>query len=336
MSDVTDLNLSPTDALKMFEEQSHLDTSGANDEKEKQAAADAAAAAQAEADRKEAEAAAAAKEAEAKQKTEQEAVREDETAGVATRDGKHVIPYSVLASERAARAAAEKQLQEVQNRIAALEAKQAGQNQTANQGAAADTQAKQDEDRLALLEEDFPTVAAELKAMHALVKTLQAQVTPLEQSTKQAERERANSVAMTVQEAIDSLPKMAHIQASDPEAFALATTYDKTLRERPEWANKPMSERFQKVLELVEATNGEIKVPGQKTPSADPKALKAAAAEKLADAGKTVPTSLSQFPSGAAPAQNEHEAIDQMSTGQLAQKMARMTPAQLDSYFANL
>jgi hypothetical protein len=312
------IELNPADALKMFEEQElGLPETEPKDEPKVETPP------------------AAATEAESVQ--EPEVQREPE--GIATKDGKHVIPYSVLQSERTRAAQAERDLQEARTQLAALQAAATDPKPTAKDGGADTPEvSKEDEDRLALLEEDFPTVAAELKATRELVKSLAAKLKPLETSTEEAAQQRAAETAMTVQEAIDSVPKLAHIQAASPEAFELAKQFDNTLRERADWAGKPMNERFAKVIELVESSIGEIKVPGH-SPSAeskDPAALKAAAAAKVATAPKAVPTSLSQFPAGDPAAADEVAAVEQMSTAQLASKMARMTPAQLDAYFASL
>ncbi|MEJ7745364.1 MAG: hypothetical protein WKF61_01125 [Luteimonas sp.] len=318
-----ELELSASDALKLFEEQGREE---ANPTPKDEPAAPAVKAD--EPGKAEPEPTQAAKE------------EEPEPEGVATKDGKHVIPYSVLQSERNRAAQAEREVAETRARIATLEAALLVPKPTAKTGEPADTTEldTEDADRLAMLEEDFPTVAKELKAMRELVKTLEAKVHPLEKSTEQAARERANNDAMTVQEAIDSLPKMAHIQAANPEAFELAKEFDATLRDKPEWADQPIAERFAKVLQLVETTLGEIEIPGTKKPPSalDNAALKQAAAAKVATAAKAIPTSLSQFPAGEPVAADEAAAAEQMSTAQLASKMGRMTPAQMDAYLASL
>jgi len=253
---------------------------------------------------------------------------------------KHVIPYSVLQSERTRAAQAERELQDARAQLAALQSAATDPKPTAKTGAPADTLevSKEDEERLALLEEDFPTVAAELKATRALVKELAAKLQPLQESTEEIAAQRAAQQAMTVQEAIDTVPKLAHIQSANPEAFELAQQFDNTLRARADWAGKPMTERFNKVIELVEASLGAIAIPGQPSPPAaqDQEALKAAAAAKVASAPKAVPTSLSQFPAGEPVAVDETAAMEQMTSVQLAAKMARMTPDQLEAYFAKL
>ena len=312
-----DIDLSPSDALKMFEEQA---MGNVPEPEVKQEPAPAAAPVE-----------------KAEPEPASTPSTEPEPQGVATRDGKHVIPYSVLQSERTRAAAAERDLQEARTRLATLEASLLAPKSTAKPGGADTTEQDDEGDRLALLEEDFPTVAAELKAMRALVSKLDAKIQPIQKSTEDAEAQRVSQAAMTVQEAIDTLPKLAHIQSANPEAFSLATQFDESLRSRPDWADKPTTERFAKVLELVEASLGVIEVPGQKQPSAaDQAALKKAAAEKLAAAPKAVPTSLSQFPAGEPVATDEAAAVAQMSTAQLASKLGRMTPAQMDAYFASL
>lgn len=266
-----------------------------------------------------------------------------EPQGIATRDGKHVIPYSVLQGERTRAAAAERELQGLQAKLAELEARQSDPKPVANTGAATPTEeelAELDPETLAELEQDFPTVVAlhkvaesKNKALQAQIDALKAKLDPLETRTQQEQANREQARAQTVQEAIDAVPKLAHVQASDPDAFALAQQFDSALRERSEWADKPLSERFSKVIELVEAARGAIQLKQPAVPSPESADLKQAAAAKVAkDAAQAVPTSLSQFPAGEPVASDEASAVTQMSHAQLAEKFARMTPAQMDAY----
>jgi hypothetical protein len=321
-------DLTPSDALKMLEE---LESGIEPEPDPKTEAAPPAAS----------EAPAAAKEAEAPPEPEVE----QEPQGIATKDGKHVIPYSVLQSERNRAAAAERELQATLAKIAELEARQTDPKPAANNGAAAPTEeqlAELDPETLAELEQDFPTIVAlhkiaesKNKALQAQIEALKAKLDPLENLTRQEQANREQQRAQTVQEAIDAVPKLAHVQASDPDAFAMAQQFDSTLRERPEWADKPLSERFAKVVELVEAARGEIQLK-QPAASSEPANLKQAAAAKLKDsAEKAVPTSLSQFPAGEPVATDEASAIAALSHAQIAEKFARMTPAQMDAYLNN-
>ncbi len=271
---------------------------------------------------------------------------EDDAAGVATKDGKHVIPYSVLKSERDRASRAEQIAREAQERVAALEQQLKAGNQGANNGEGARTDPQQptasdlSADDLEALKEDFPTVYKAVMASMAATKALETKLQPVEESVRSAEAERERSATETVQDAIDSVPKLAHIQATNKDAFELAKQFDATLRTQSAWANKPLSERFAKVAEMVESAIGPIDLPGSKkaSPSAEDLAKAAKAkAEQDAKASRTnVPTSLSEFPAGQHAAQDEREAAEQLTHQQLAEKFAGMNADQMDAYFRSL
>lgn len=271
---------------------------------------------------------------------------EDDAAGVATKDGKHVIPYSVLKSERDRASRAEQIAREAQERVAALEAQLKAGNQGANNGEGARTDPQQptasdlSAEDLEALKEDFPTVYKAVMASMAAAKALETKLQPVEESVRSAEAERERSATETVQDAIDSVPKLAHIQATNKDAFELAKQFDATLRTQSAWASKPLSERFAKVAEMVESAIGPIDLPGSKkaSPSAEDLAKAAKAkAEQDAKASRTnVPTSLSEFPAGQHAAQDEREAAEQLTHQQLAEKFAGMNADQMDAYFRSL
>lgn len=271
---------------------------------------------------------------------------EVEPEGVATKDGKHVIPYSVLKSERDRASRAEQLASEMRERVAALEAAVQAASQGANNGESARTEATEQNvsdlspDDLEALKEDFPTVYKAVKAAMSKAEMLEAKLQPVEQSVRSAEAEQARSATETVQDAIDAVPKLAHIQATNTEAFELAKQFDATLKAQSAWAGKSLQERFAKVAEMVEATLGPIDLPGVKAASPSAEELKAAAkakADATTKANRTnVPTSLSEFPIGQHAAQDEREAAENLSALQLAEKFAAMTPDQMDAYFRNL
>ena len=287
-------------------------------------------------------------EAQGQQQAEQGQKQEErEPDGVATKDGKHVIPYSVLKSERDRAARAEQIAREAQERLEALQAQLAAGSQGANNGESARTNQQQptvsdlSTEDLQTLQEDFPTVYKAVMASMAAAKALEAKLAPVEESVRNAEADQARSAQETVQDAIDSVPKLAHIQANNAEAFELAKQFDATLRTQSAWADKPLSERFSKVMEMVESTIGPIEIPGsQKATSQNVGDLKKAAmakAEQVAKSNRSnVPTSLSEFPAGQHAAQDEQEAAEQMTALQLAEKFSTMTPDQMDAYFRNL
>ena len=281
-------------------------------------------------------------------KTQQQEVSgEAEPDGVATKDGKRVIPYAVLKSERERAHRAEQVAEEMRKRVAELEAMTQAASQGAKDGESArtTTQAPTASDLspedLEALKEDFPTVYKAVMASMAAARALEAKLAPVEETVNEARADQARSAQETVQDAIDSIPKLAHIQANNPEAFELAKQFDATLRSQSKWSNASLSERFEKVTQMVEAALGEIDIPGQAKPAQmSAEDLKKAAAAKAAEATKAnrsaVPTSLSEFPVGEAAAQDERAAAESMTTMQLAEHLSKMTPDQMDAYFQSL
>lgn len=270
---------------------------------------------------------------------------EAEPAGVATNDGSHIIPYSVLKGARERATRAEEMLREMQQQVEALkqQSQQAGKQPGANNGAAptepADGLSEAD---LNQLREDFPSVYKALMIGQQQIQFLQNRLSPVDGAVRQMAEERAQNATETVQEAIDSVPKLAYIQANDPEKFELAQQFDETLKSNPAWADRSVAERFAKVTEMVEASLGEIKLPGSKPPTATltPEQMKAAATAKAkADAGKngaSVPLSISEAPAGDPPAQDGLQQVENMSQQELAAMLSKMSPDQMDEFFRNL
>lgn len=347
-----DLN-DPEQALKAFEAdqngQSIGQPSGGPSEAEK-AAAEAKAAQEAAEAKAAEEAAAAATQAASAQKegaAAGETTQDDESdaEGVLARDGKNVIPYSVLKGERERAARAEQLAKDAEAQIADLKAQLAAGNQGATPGDSARTTGAApeaealSEEELEAIREDFPTMYKALKAQQATIAALQTKLQPVEQEREQRVRTEAEERAIAVRDAIDATPKLAHIQATDPKLFAAAQRFDTVLREDPDWAGKPLAERFAHVVTLIETTHGAIEIPGAKPPTAQktPEDLKKEAQAAAAKAAKpAVPSSLSDFPAGSPPAQDETQALEAMSQAQLADKFARMSPDQVDAFLSNL
>ncbi|MDE4918273.1 hypothetical protein ACUXAV_000312 [Cupriavidus metallidurans] len=297
-----------------------------------------------------AEAEAAAKAASAKKEGDGATVdatqtNESNAEGVLARDGKNVIPFSVLKSERERATRAEQLAKEATDKVAELQAQLAAGNQGAKPGESARTAEAATEvetlteEELAVLKEDFPTQYKVYMAQQATIKALQAQQQQVEQERQQQQTERQRTQEEQVRDAIDATPKLAHIQATDPERFAAAQQFDALLRGQPKWAGKPLAERFARVVELVEMEHGAIEIPGAKpqtTTQKTPEELKKEAEAAAAKAKPVVPTSLSDFPAGSPPANSEQEALESLTPLQLADKMAKMNPAQLEAYLNTL
>lgn len=178
-------------------------------------------------------------------------------AGVATKDGKRVIPYAVLketresASQAVARA---QELAEANARLQAqLDAAMAGKTSTTT---ASDAEVTYTAEQIAEMELDFPEQARQAKAIMALQEKLAriAQAAPAASpapAAAPAPAAQATDPATTVQEAIDNLPLLTRWQSKGGAAWAEAVKVDAALKNDPAWANKPIAERFAEVQKRV-------------------------------------------------------------------------------------
>jgi hypothetical protein len=281
------------------------------------------------------------------EKTEAKQESEPKPDGVATRDGKHIIPYNVLQGERERAREASERAQALEAQVAALTAQLAGkpaESAKADDVADAADAATMTDEQLAELEKDFPTVAAAIRVSQAHISKLEERLSKVTTRDEQRTAQEERTVAEQVQDAIDANPKLAHVQANDPETWELAKQYDAVLRDRPQWAGKSFADRFAKVVSLVEADIGAIEVPNEggkqpadQAPKPQGKSAKEIAAEKLAAAAAaSSPTSLSDFRGGTPPASDDREELSNMSSIQLADKFAKMTPDKVMEYLQNL
>lgn len=267
--------------------------------------------------------------------------------GILTRDGKRVIPYSVLEQQRAEAVALRKENQE-------LKAKQ----KTDLEKAGIDTSAAAEggelpvlsEAQLADLRKTFPkelveTIETQQKAMLHLSGTVK-------QLAEQDEARRAQDDevrAQLLQEDIDAVPGLAKLQAdalsesASDDAIAkweAAKALDRALMTSDSWRAKSRLERFEHVarslgLEVEKAPPAD---PGAKGPAGDKqppnKDTKTAAAGAK---GKTpAPASISDIPGGAAPPSSELAGIESSSTVELDARMKNMTPSQIGDFLARL
>ncbi len=262
--------------------------------------------------------------------------------GVQTRDGKHVIPYRVLEQERDAR----KTLQQEVERLKADSEKPPGaEGKSTESGGELDTSAIISSEQMEELEDYAPELAGAMKALVGEVNTLKQANTQSELEKKQAEQEKEEQDKQDVQDRIDAaidgnddLKAWGQkADAGDSTMWDRAASVDLMLRQDQEWADKPIEERFAKVVETVNAMYG----PKETTkPTLSPEQkeadLKKAADEKLEDKPGSMPTSLSDIPGGSSPAQSDIETLENASAVTLGQKFSSMSPDQIESYLARL
>lgn len=149
---------------------------------------------------------------------------------------------------------------------------------------------------LAQLEEDFPLQAKIVRRQREIEQQLQQQ-----QATAQPSPEfEAPSYDPAVQDVIDSVPQLVGWQY-DPAAqdkFARAIEYDKALAIDPDWAAKPIAERFTEAARRTEAALAPS-LPTPTPPSAAPAAARLDPATVIANAPAAGPKGISDFRGGA-------------------------------------
>ena len=251
------------------------------------------------------------------EKPEEAPQQVDEEAPIASKDGKHTIPYDVLKSERERRKAAEQAMQELQARIDAMQ--QTGKPQEQAQGEAST-------DDLDSMAEDFPAVAKLL----AHTRKLEQQLQTVAQRMEQEDRQRQEATMSEVRAAVDANPTLLHWEHNDPDRWAAAIEADTKLQASPAHRGLTLEQRLAKAVEIVDAFYG----PDSAAPRAQAKPQNSP--PKKAAAAKEAPRTLSDIPGGAVPASDPVEEFAQMSADRLGAQMANMTPDQISALLNRL
>lgn len=238
-----------------------------------------------------------------------------DTPVVLAKDGEHTIPYTVVEGLR-------DRVQQQAARIAELEGKGVGA-----EAAPVVAQPTISADDMDLIKEEFPEVAKQMEEQAAKLRELEAAVA----SQRQIE---AQNAATSAQAAIDAIPKLAHIQANNPDLFAEACRLDEVLRTKPENASLSLTDRFQKAMNAVEAMFGEVALPGSvpqvSTPGAKP------TPPSIPKPVPPTPNSLSDLPAGAPPIHDPLAAITNLSNVAILDQFHGKTPAQIEEMMARL
>jgi hypothetical protein len=253
----------------------------------------------------------------------------EQPQGVQTKDGGHIIPYSVLERERDRAARAEQTAQALAEQLQQLQA-----GKPADSGEAAVELSAED---LAQLDQDLPGVAKNIRALMGKIENLTGTVQALQQNQEadaQVEQQSAQDV-INAQIAANPDLKAWHdakfaAEKPDPTLWDQAADFDAVLRESPAWKDKPVAERFAKVAELVKAT---VPTSQAKASPATPAQLKVQADAALAAAGGTaaLPRSSSDIPGGSAPPTDEVAAMLGKTGPQLTAEFMNMTPDQIEA-----
>lgn len=264
--------------------------------------------------------------------------------GVLTRDGKHVIPYTVLEQTR-------QQRQELEERNRQLEQELEQVRQSAQQSDQSRVQAQQALDKaegrqqdvlerhdiqagdlpkkddgtfdLESLRQEYPDeVVNVLAANNREVVALRQQVEALERD-RQAQAERERQLTRTsIQEQIDSIPELAEVQAEGGRRWKMAVNVDNDLKEDPDWSQTSNRLRFHEVVHLMNGgrprtpAEAEAAIEAANQPPREPSAPvdpRERADERIQQQAGTrsAPPTHSDLPAGQKPAQSEQERLEQ-------------------------
>lgn len=220
--------------------------------------------------------------------------------GVLLKDGKRVIPYSVLAAERRRADEAERRAKEIEAKLAALEKPEGGDKEVSQQSV------DDLREKLAELKEAVPEVGEVLEKLTARyeerIQALQNKLDEVAKREETREEREAREAQSRVQEAIDRNEVLRYLQHAEDkrDLWDEAVRIDKMLRENPRYADLPLDERFQKVVAMLQAEVGPIEVPAEfRDPVQEKTQNQGRAKWKPKDVEK--PITLSDLPGGAPP-----------------------------------
>jgi hypothetical protein len=233
----------------------------------------------------------------------------EEIPVVYAKDGVHTLPYSVVEGLR-------EQVKQLSEQLA--EVKKTGD--TTNLQAIPEYSTED----LELIKEEMPEIAAALQALTDERKTLNDKLADYARKEEEAKETEKLAAAKEAQAAIDSIPKLAHIQANDPAMFAEAVRIDQQLSGIAANKTLTLEQRFAKAVSIVEAMFGEVVVGVPEEPSAT-------VVEKPlpAKAEPPIPNSLSDLPAGSPPVHDPLAALAGQSTVSIMNHFNGKTPAQI-------
>ena len=280
-------------------------------------------------------------------------------AGVYGADGQ-VLPYDVLAITRQRATNLQEENRELRRRLldrgAAADADAGARQDTSGQADATppvDTKALRE--KVTALKENYGEDIGEvLDGLMTGVEKLTDQNTRLQRHLQDTAAGEQHNAQNALQRDIEAIPELAKWQADaiafeqgdlekDPSYFADAETFDERLALRPEWANKPRPERFQRAVSMVKMMRGEAPSSGSPSASTDTGGEPAPAATGdvdriIADAQRAsrTPGTAGEV-TGAAPASDtDKDPLDSMDDTELETYLLNATPEQRQAFYAGL
>ncbi|MEI8609939.1 hypothetical protein P4S70_13500 [Enterovibrio sp. Hal110] len=185
---------------------------------------------------------------------------EEETtpAGIAAKDGEHVIPYGVLEREREEKAQLKEQIEALQEKEATWAQSQrllqVRDKQLERLGVAPEDLPENltlTDDQLDTLAEDYPEIGLAIRGLVAKVGNMESQLTHEAQpSTPAPESDTKNGPVL---EAIHANEALKAWHETGGEQWSKAIDFDDQLQADPTWAKQPLAARFEEAVRLTQA-----------------------------------------------------------------------------------
>lgn len=271
---------------------------------------------------------------EAKAQAKEEAIQPE---GVYAKDGKHILPFDVVAELRRKNKELSEQLAELKTYPGVQQQDAVAQVATSQQSS---EQEDGDRDPLDMTDSDLALTG---DALQARLKEIEAEygrsertkwkrifdatvrLNKLEEQAQQSSQAQQQVAQEQLQEAIDNHPVLLSWQQdSDPTWYQRANDMHQFLMAKdPAYQSAKLEDQMKKLVEKTEAFHGlsphreRIKTAGVQQSAAQPK-------EEAQEKGLPVPTSMSAIPGGTPPDLGLSETLEKMS------------PAQLQAYFDKL
>lgn len=248
----------------------------------------------------------------------------EEEPVVLAKDGKHTIPYEEL--ERA-RSEAKQWEQTAKEKDALIEQLKSAQAKDAEEGTTAAT-----DDLIASMREDYPSLADAVQALvdsrvTAAVEAVTREIEPLRQRVENKAVEDHFAAIRGAHKDFDDI-------VSDNKLMAWVESLPTYARSGAQSVLEQGT--AQEVIDLLNDYKATLTKPAEVPSSKEDIANKAEQAISKATAKAVVPSSLSDLPSGGAPASEELGAYENMGDSALMSAFMKMDPAKLNERLARL
>lgn len=247
---------------------------------------------------------------------------------IASKDGKHIIPYDVLDHERREKQQERREKQALQEQLQqAVAEREKLQRLLEKHGIPADA----DPDSISIeeieqLAQDYPEIG---KALTGIVNKLNK----FEQA--EATKQAVVDTPDPLQAALQAVPELVKWNNEDPDRMAFAISVDERLQHDPAWKDKPLQERFAEAARRTRiAFNDEQPAESAEKPATDEKKPTETAKEPEVVKRDRIPESPSDIGQSVQHSATGIEKYQSMTQEQLMAEMSSMNPAQIEALLA--